>query len=178
MGQVLVAHAPGDADIADRVAAALQAEKLDAAPFAGAPNSKADKGRFDGAPALVLVWSRRTAGDAGLRREALAASARGKLALVRVDGAAAPSRLRTALSATISRTGIGGLTRLARRLAATLSSPAQQRTQRMTADPTTNVSTWKGALLLAVLLSGLAWGAAWVSLGASPAPLLMSLLKG
>jgi len=179
MGQVLVAHAPGDAEVAARVAAALQAEKLDATPFAGAPNSKADKGRFDGAPALVLVWSRHTTGDAGLRREALAAAQRRALALVRVDGAAAPSRLRTALSATISRTGIGGLPRLARRLAATLSSSSQQRTRRMTADPTTpNVSTWKGALLLAVLLGGVAWSAAWVSLGASPAPLLMSLLKG
>jgi hypothetical protein len=49
----------------------------------------------------------------------------------------------------------------------------------MTAEPTdTRVSTWKGALLLAVLLAGVAWSAAWVSLGSSPAPMLMALFKG
>jgi hypothetical protein len=179
MGQVLVAHAAGDADVAARVAAALRAEKLDAASFAGAPNTKADKARFDGATGLVLVWSRHTTGDAGLRREALAAAARGALALARVDGAAAPAPLRAVLSVAVPRAGGGvGPSRLARRLAARLSPSSQPRTKPMTADPTPNVSNWKGALLLAVLLGGVAWSAAWVSLGASPAPLLMSLLKG
>lgn len=177
MGQVLVAYAEGDGDIAARIVAALTAEKLDAVPFAGAPGAKADKARFEGAAALVLVWSPRAAAEPGLRREAIAAGARGALALARVGGVPAPTAFRASPAVAVAATGRGP-THLARALAARLSNPAR-RTRPMTAEPTdTRVSTWKGALLLAVLLAGVAWSAAWVSLGSSPAPMLMALFKG
>jgi hypothetical protein len=177
MGQVLVAHTEGDGDIAARVLAALRAEKLDAVLVDGAPNAKADKARFDAADALVVVWSPRAAAEPGLRREALAAGARGALALARVGGAPAPAAFRATPAVAVAPAGRGP-TRLARALAAHLAK-TPKRTRPMTADPARNeASTWKGALLLAVLLAGVAWSAAWVSLGSSPAPMLLALFKG
>ena len=157
-----------------------------------APSLKADKDRFDRAGALVLVWSRHVLGEPGLRREAAAAAARGRLTVARVDGARPPPSLRTRQAFTVSRTNpIPGPRALARTLAAALAktpgaSNAPERKRPMNASPamngpaadTTNYrSTWKGTLLVAVLLAGVAYGALYVVLGASPAPAIMKLLS-
>jgi hypothetical protein len=174
MGQVLVAYAEGDAEIGARVAAALETAGLTVERAAGAPSLKAEKARFDAADWVALVWSRRTAAEAGLCREAAAAAARGRLALARADSAAAPPSLRTRVSIPVPRANPGpGANRLARELA----RGQQKRMKPMIDTLPTPQSTWKGALLLAVLLAGVAFGAAWVSLGGSPAPALMALLK-
>jgi hypothetical protein len=171
MRQVLLAHAEGDAAIAARVAEALEAAGV-AVARVGPPSLKADKARYDSADALVLVWSRRAAGEPGLRREGAAAAARGRLVVARADGTGAPAAFRGAPTIAAAASA-----KLARTLQA---RSAPQRTRSMNAAPAPNneASTWKGALLLAVLLAGVAWGAAWVSLGSSPAPLIMALLKG
>ncbi len=198
MGQVLVAYADADAEIGAAVATALAEAGLAVASSVGAPNLKADKERFDTAAALVLVWSRHAAAEAGLRREAAAAAARGKLTVARADGVQHPPALRASRSFPVTRANaISGPRTLARAVAAALTTPQDAKTssksrplkgkRRMNATPTmdghgaddtTNYrSTWKGTLLLAVLLAGVAYGTLFVVLGKSPAPMIMGLLS-
>ena len=182
MGQVLVAYADADADIGARLAAALANTGLAVASSAGAPSLKADKERFDKAQALVLVWSRHTAPEAGLRREAQAAAARGTLTVGRVDGVGLPPSLRTRRTFTIARANaMRGARALAKSLAAAPGVTIPERTKRMNAtmdEDTRNYgSTWKGTIMLALLLGGMAYGVLYFVLGGPPAPFIMGLLK-
>ncbi len=194
MGQVLVAYTDADAEIGAAVTTALAEAGLAVASSIGAPSLKADKERFDQAAAVVLVWSRHAATEAGLRREAAAAAARGVLTVARADGVQHPPALRAARSFPVSRANpISGPRTLARAVAAALANaPAARKSQtsrplkgnrRMNAtmdgpeaDTTNYRSTWKGTLLLAVLLAGVAYGTLYVVLGKSPAPVIMGLL--
>lgn len=178
MGEVLVAYAEADADIGARVAAALAGAGLSVASSAGAPNLKADKARFDRARTLVLVWSRHTAPEAALRREAALAAARGALTVGRVDGAAVPSVLRTRSTFTIARANaMRGARALARSLAAGMPERTRSMNTTMNEDTRNYGSTWKGTLVLALLLGGVAYGTLYLVLGGPPAPFVMSLLK-
>ena len=184
MGQVLVAYADADAEIGARVAAALANSGLAVASRAGARRLKTDKERFDQAAALVLVWSRHTAPEAGLRRQAVAAAAIGALTVARVDGAGLPPSLRTSRTFTIARANaIPGVRALAKCLAAAPAggSNTSERTRRMNAtmnEDTRNYgSTWKGTILLALLLGGVAYGTLYCVLGGPPAPFIMGLFK-
>ena len=190
MGQVLVAYADADAEIGAAVATALAKAGLAVASSVGAPSLKADKERFDKAAALVLVWSRHAAAEAGLRREATAAAARGTLTVARADAIQQPPALRTSRSFPVTRANaINGPRTLARTVAAALAkNPAKSSkgTRRMNAamngndgaDTTNYRSTWKGTLLLAVLLAGVAYATLYVVLGKSPAPVVAPAIMG
>ncbi|MDX2235680.1 MAG: hypothetical protein NW200_14370 [Hyphomonadaceae bacterium] len=181
MGQVLVAFADGDADIGAQVAAALADAGVAAQTHAGAPSLKADKDRFDAASAVVLVWSRHTAGEAALRREALAAAGRGKLVIARADAGRPPPSLRVARSWPVTRANaVAGARRLAKALA-DANPPKTSRPQgRAAAPPSADAgnpgSTWKGTILIGLIVAGLAWAAATVAFGPQPLPAIRALL--
>jgi hypothetical protein len=182
MAQVLVAYADGDADVGARVAAALADAGVEATTHAGPPNLKSEKDRFDAASAVVLVWSRNTAAEAALRREAMVAASRGKLVIARADAGQPPPALRTARSWAVTRANaVLGARRLARALA-NAPAPTAGRKPAMNAtmpEDTTNYgSTWKGTILITLLIAAVAYGAAVAAFGPSPQTAILALLKG
>lgn len=186
MGKVVIAHADADSDLGRTIAAALGSAGLDAVTAAGAAGLKADKDRLDGAARVVLVWSRRAAGEPVLRREAAVAAARGALAVVRVDGHAPPPSLRAPISVALSRAHAdAGLHQLARQLsqsAGATHAGAARKASSMnpaTLTPTDGRegNTWKGSLLIALIVAGLAYGALYVANGGDPVPAVQGFLK-
>ncbi len=182
MGQVLVAYADGDADIGAQVAAALADAGVATDTHAGAPSLKSEKDRFDAASAVVLVWSRHTAGEAALRREALVAAGRGKLVIARADAGQPPPSLRTRRSWPVTRANAtAGARRLARALAAGLPAKPEGHARMNAAAPEDTRdygSTWKGTILIGLILAGVAYGAAVMAFGPEPLPAIQALFAG
>jgi hypothetical protein len=171
MGRVVIACAPEDARLGEQVAKAITAGGRDAVFVKKGPSLKAEKDAFDAADALILLWSRRTVGDAALVREATAAAARGRLVVARTDATRPPTALRTprsyALSAARTQRGIDALVQ------ALPVAPPSPRSRPMTPSPTIDSgrderSTWRGTLAITAFVLGLAWAAYFVVYGKPP----------
>ncbi|MDZ4775665.1 MAG: hypothetical protein SGJ23_02655 [Alphaproteobacteria bacterium] len=169
MGRVLIACASADAGVAARIVRTLADAGHDVETRQKAPSLKSDKDAFDAAETLVLLWSRRMAGETAMLREAAAAEKR--LVLVRLDATRPPLPLRAAravsLSAARPQSGLKALQAL------TVGAPApSRRRNRMNPLPAMDAptgrderSTWRGTLLLTVLILGVAWSAYYVVVG-------------
>lgn len=177
MGRVVIACAPEDARLGEQVAKAITEGGRDAVFVKKGPSLKAEKDAFDDADALVLLWSRRTVGDAALVREASAAAARGRLVVARTDATRPPTALRTprsyALSTARTQRGIDALIQALPVAAPPTSTSSLARSKRMTPSPTIETgrderSTWRGTLAIAVLVLALAWAAYYVVYGKPP----------
>jgi hypothetical protein len=169
MGRVLIACASADAGMAARVARALADAGHEVETRQKAPHLKSDKDAFDAAETLVLLWSRRMAGEAGILREAIAAEKR--LVVVRLDATRPPLLLRKARAVALSparpQAGLKALTSL------TAGAPAPSRRRpRMNPLPALDAptgrderSTWRGTLLLTLIVGAIAWSAYYVVVG-------------
>lgn len=183
---VVIACAPGDALVGARLQKAVAESGRDAALHQRAPSLKTDKAAFDAAETLILVWSRHTAVEPGLVREATAAGPR--LVLVRLDAVRPPPALRGARSVALSlarpqRGAAALLDALAAKAGPNRKTPTPKGKARMNASPVADTggrderSTWRGTLLLTVLLTGIAWSAWFVVTGKPPVDLL-ALIAG
>lgn len=169
MGRVLIACASADAGMAARVMRALADAGHNAETRQKAPSLKADKDAFDAAETVVLLWSRRMAGETAMLREAAAADNR--LVLVRLDATRPPLPLRAArsipLSAARPQSGLKAL----QSLNVDAVAPTRRRT-RMNPLPAMDApsdrdesSTWRGTLLITLIVGAIAWSAYYVVVG-------------
>jgi hypothetical protein len=172
MGRVLIACASADAGMAARVSRALADAGHDVETRQKPPSLKSDKDVFDAAENVVLLWSRRMAGEAAMLREAVTAGER--LVLVRLDATRPPLPLRAARAVTLSaarpQAGLKALRDLG--AAASPKSKPKPRRVKMNPSPTLDAiggrderSTWRGTLLLTVIMGAIAWSAYYVVVG-------------
>lgn len=174
MGRVLIACASADAGMAARVVRSLADAGHVVETRQKAPHLKSDKNAFDAAETLVLLWSRRMAGETAMLREAAAAEKR--LVIVRLDATRPPLPLRAVRAVTLSAARPQpGLKALSQSISGMAAAPASKNRARagppnapQAPHPPTGRderSTWRGTLLLTLIIGAIAWSAYYVVVG-------------